>query len=453
MKSCIFTLISLTMFATLAMSQEQKTVTLKGKVRDYKSTMPLAAQIKIIYADDQLPTQETLAKADGSFEINTLPKMCVIQATTQGYIVSNVLVNFEKLGEPNVQIEIPLVFKGKTKINQLLFEFASQKKEKEVEQDTGVPKNKQLFQAIDAIDNKVVAAQFSIKGLYKNSFVNKKTTQEASVFEHNFTEREHIILNVSAEGYQNFLSEIDIETFNKTIHENTAKLVKKVSFLNLIIKNEAELQNINVFERNNGTQKQVGLAKTNGMYFGSLITGALYKVTIDTKIAKEITQEFTAIEGLNQVVITLEAKADKSPVIAENKPITPTETKVVQLEKQAYTPDSKPISLENQVLYFDQSSTVLNQASKEILEEISKKMLASPETKIEITGHTDNTGDSRQNLYLSEFRAKVISNFLYNKGIKTHRIILHGNGSKAPSTGNDTEENRQKNRRAELRFY
>ncbi len=453
MKSCIFTLISMIMFTTLSMGQEQKTVALKGKVRDYKSTMPLAAQIKIIYTDDQLPTQETPAKADGSFEIKVLPKTCVMQATTQGYIVSNVVMNLENLSEPNVQAEIPLVFKGKSKINQLLFEFASQKKEKEAEQNTGIPKNKQLFQATDATDNRVLAAQFSIKGLYKNSFVNKKTSQESSVFEHNFTEREHIILNVSADGYQNFLSEIEIETFNETVHENTAPLIKKISFLNLIIKNEAELQNLNVFERNNGTQKQVGLAKSNGMYFGSLTSGASYKITIDTKIAKEITQEFTATEGLNQVVITLEAKADKSPVVSENKPFTPTETKVVLLEKQAYLPDNKLISLENQVLYFDQSSTVLNQASKAILEEISKKMLESPDTKIEITGHTDNIGDSRQNLYLSEFRAKVISNFLYNKGIKTHRIILQGSGSKAPNTGNDTEENRQKNRRAELRFY
>ena len=446
MKSCIITLILLTMFATLGVGQEQKTVTLKGKIRDYKSTMPLAAQIKVIYTDAQLPTQETMAKADGSFEINTLPKTCVLQATAQGYIVSNVLMNLENLQETNVQVEIPLIFKGKSKINQLLLEFASQRKEKEVEKATGVPQNKQLFQATDATNNKVVAAQFNIKGLYKNSVINKSTTKEASVFEHNFTEREHIVLNVSAEGYQNFLGEIDIEVFDETVHENTALLIKKVAFLNLLLKNETELQKLYLFDINNGSQKPINLSKINGLYFGSLVVGNRYKIVVESKSAKETTQEFTASEGINQMVMMLENKP-------ENSFVPPSLTKIVEIKKQTYTPDSKAINLENQVLLFDKSSTTLSQEAKDILEKVSEKMISSPETKIEITGHTDNIGDSRQNLYLSEFRAKVIANFLYNKGIQTDRIKLKGDGGKTPITDNDTEDNRQKNRRAELRFY
>jgi outer membrane protein OmpA-like peptidoglycan-associated protein len=42
---------------------------------------------------------------------------------------------------------------------------------------------------------------------------------------------------------------------------------------------------------------------------------------------------------------------------------------------------------------------------------------------------------------------------MFNKGIKDNQITLKGDGSKQPNAENSTEENRQKNRCAELRFY
>ncbi|WP_305951918.1 OmpA family protein [Emticicia oligotrophica] len=448
MKSSLFLLILLTIFTTSAMSQENQTVTLKGIIRDYKSKMPLATQIKIIYTDSQLNTQESNSKGDGSFEIKTLPKQCVFQAKTNGYIVSNVLMNLENLSESTAIAEIPLVFNGRSKINQLLLEFSERKKEKEAEQDKGIPINKQVFQAVDALENKAIPAQFRLTGTYKNKVINKATSREASVFDHNFTEREHLMVEVMAEGYQKFLSEIDIETFDETVHENTAKLIKKISFLNLIIKNEVELQNVNIFEVSGGTQKQIVLSKTNNMYLGQLKTGGSYKISINSNTEKEVIREFLAVEGVNQVLVVLEPKKKKQTNFANSIAV---ETKTVQMEKQAYTAEKKPFNLEQKTLFFDQSSCVLKPESKQILEEISKQLLDSPDVNIEITGYADNIGDARQNQYLSEFRAKVISNYLFNKGVKDNRIKLKGDGGKKAE--NDTEDARQRNRRAELRFY
>lgn len=433
------------------MSQDNLSVTLKGIIRDHKSKMPLAAKIKIIYTDSQFNTQEANAKGDGSFEIKTLPKQCVFQAKTNGYIVSNVLMNLENLSESTAIVEIPLVFNGKSKINQLLLEFSERKKEKEAEQDKGIPINKQVFQAVDALENKAIPAQFRLTGTYKNNVINKATSREASVFDHNFTEREHLMVEVMAEGYQKFLSEIDIETFDETVHENTAKLIKKISFLNLIIKNEVELQNVNVFEVSGGTQKQIVLSKTNNMYLGQLKTGGSYKISINSNTEKEVIREFLAVEGVNQVLVVLEPKQKKQNNFAGNPSPAAVETKIVQVEKQAYTAEKKTFNLEQKTLFFDQSSCVLKPESKQILEEISKQLLDSPDVNIEITGYADNIGDARQNQYLSEFRAKVISNFLFNKGVKDNRIKLKGDGGKKADS--DTEEARQRNRRAELRFY
>lgn len=451
MKSSLLLLTLLAIFTTSAMSQDNLSVTLKGTIRDHKSKMPLAAKIKIIYTDSQFNTQEANAKGDGSFEIKTLPKQCVFQAKTNGYIVSNVLMNLENLSETTAVAEIPLVFNGKSKINQLLLEFSERKKEKEAEQDKGIPINKQVFQAVDALENKAIPAQFRLTGTYKNNVINKATSREASVFDHNFTEREHLMVEVMAEGYQKFLSEIDIETFDETVHENTAKLIKKISFLNLIIKNEVELQNVNVFEVSGGTQKQIVLSKTNNMYLGQLKTGGSYKISINSNTEKEVIREFLAVEGVNQVLVVLEPKQKKQNNFAGNPSPAAVETKIVQVEKQAYTAEKKTFNLEQKTLFFDQSSCVLKPESKQILEEISKQLLDSPDVNIEITGYADNIGDARQNQYLSEFRAKVISNFLFNKGVKDNRIKLKGDGGKKADS--DTEEARQRNRRAELRFY
>lgn len=440
MNRCFLMLIYLTMLHTLAVSQESKNVKIKGKIEDLKTKMPLAAQITIIYKDAETNIKEINNNTDGSFEIDALPKQLILQAKSNNYIVSNVLMNVENLETTNIVCNIPLLFDNKSKNNQLYLQFAAQRTDSVAQNN--IPKNTQIFQAIDALDGHIVPAQFRLVNADKKDVVTIKTGPENPVFKYNFTQKDNILVQVTANGYQNFLSNIVIKSFDETVHENTAKLIKKVSFLNLIVKNEANLSKIEVVEMSRA--KSILLSKIDGIHLGSLTVGEKYKITIHSKNASPIIKELEAIEGLNQLVISLDSKAQTFSEV---------ETKVVQVEKQAFKATNKPVNLETQTIFFDQSSTVLKQESKEILEQISKKMLESPEINIEITGHTDNIGDVRQNIYLSEFRAKVISNFLFNKGIKFNRITLKGDGSTQPNAENNTEENRQKNRRAELRFY
>ena len=77
-------------------------------------------------------------------------------------------------------------------------------------------------------------------------------------------------------------------------------------------------------------------------------------------------------------------------------------------------------------------------------------MKANPKMKIEILGYTDNNGDPRLNLSLSHFRATVISNYIFNKGVNADRIKATGKGQEEAIAPNDTEENRIKNRRVEF---
>lgn len=448
MKSCSIILILLTLLSTSAVCQENQSVTLKGKISDYKSKMPLASQIKIIYTDSQLNTQESNTKGDGSFELKVFQKNFILQAKAEGYIVSNVVMNLEAPAIPSiVQAQVPMIIDGKFKNNQFIVDFTQRNQSDNASKE---PFNRQVFQAIDATDGSIIGAKFRLIGSNRNEIVNTETSVEESVFEHDFTKKDNLLLEVTAKGYQKFLGNIVIDNLDNNTNRYIVKLIKSVSFLNLIIiHNKINLQSIAIID--NTTKKAIQLSENGNVYFGMLDINKKYTVKINTTETGEIIRELVATEGVNQLLIKLEPKVQNQVNFTDENISLSAQTKVVTMEKQAFTTEKKTVSLENKTLFFDQSSYVLKPEAKQVLEEISKQLLDSPNINIEITGYADNVGDVRQNQYLSEFRAKVISSFLFNKGINDKRIKLKGDGGKQADS--DTEEARQRNRRVELRFY
>lgn len=65
----------------------------------------------------------------------------------------------------------------------------------------------------------------------------------------------------------------------------------------------------------------------------------------------------------------------------------------------------------------------------------------------ELGGHTDNVGDDKSNLTLSENRAKSVYSYLISKGISSERLSFNGYGETQFITTNDSEGGRAKNRR------
>ncbi|GAB3248808.1 hypothetical protein GCM10027347_05470 [Larkinella harenae] len=110
----------------------------------------------------------------------------------------------------------------------------------------------------------------------------------------------------------------------------------------------------------------------------------------------------------------------------------------------------KTVTLNN--VYFDQSSYMLRPESYTQLNQLVNLLKNRPEVKIEIAGHTDNVGDPRLNLALSENRARVITSYLITNGISESRLRHKGYGHTRPIAANDTEENKRKNRRVEVRL-
>ncbi|MFH1263956.1 MAG: OmpA family protein [Pseudomonadota bacterium] len=94
----------------------------------------------------------------------------------------------------------------------------------------------------------------------------------------------------------------------------------------------------------------------------------------------------------------------------------------------------------------------LKPASFKVLDETAAALKEVPEVRVEVQGHTDNTGPSAANLSLSEARAKTVMNYLVSKGIDPKRLQAKGYGGTKPIADNATKADRAKNRRVELNW-
>ena len=108
------------------------------------------------------------------------------------------------------------------------------------------------------------------------------------------------------------------------------------------------------------------------------------------------------------------------------------------------------IVLEN--IFYQTDRYQLEKSSIGELERIFLFLAQNPKVRIEISGHTDNTGSEQYNRTLSENRAKAVAEYLIGKGIAADRIVAKGYGFDKPVADNQSEEGRAKNRRTELKI-
>jgi len=100
---------------------------------------------------------------------------------------------------------------------------------------------------------------------------------------------------------------------------------------------------------------------------------------------------------------------------------------------------------------FETGRSALKPDSYTILDIVAASLVANPGIKIEIGGHTDNTGASATNLRLSQARADAVRAYLASKGVTPERMVSKGYGAAQPVAQNTTATGRAQNRRVELR--
>ncbi len=110
----------------------------------------------------------------------------------------------------------------------------------------------------------------------------------------------------------------------------------------------------------------------------------------------------------------------------------------------------KKVVLNN--ILFQTGKSILTTSSYAELEKLLGILNDNPQMKIEISGHTDNTGSLQLNLKLSEDRAKAVVEYLAQKGIDRTRLEYKGFGPQQPIADNITADGRTKNRRVEFKI-
>ncbi len=120
-------------------------------------------------------------------------------------------------------------------------------------------------------------------------------------------------------------------------------------------------------------------------------------------------------------------------------------------------PDELPKAVQKftgaiQGITFKAASAEVQKSSFGTLDRAAKVLAEFADLRLEVQGHTDNTGDHDANVKLSDDRAQAVRNYLVSKGIAAERIIAKGFGPDQPAADNKTAAGRAKNRRIEFKL-
>jgi OOP family OmpA-OmpF porin len=99
---------------------------------------------------------------------------------------------------------------------------------------------------------------------------------------------------------------------------------------------------------------------------------------------------------------------------------------------------------------FDPGSDVISDVSIPLIEALSALLQQCPGVPIEVAGHTDSQGTERNNLTLSENRAKAVLVALLGTGVDVSTLKAVGYGETKPVADNGTDDGREANRRIEF---
>ncbi len=100
---------------------------------------------------------------------------------------------------------------------------------------------------------------------------------------------------------------------------------------------------------------------------------------------------------------------------------------------------------------FNRASASLTPDAMTILRRVAQTLVANPNIRIEVSGHTDATGSRSTNLRLSTARAESVRAFLQLQGVAPERMRAMGYGPDYPIASNGTRSGRALNRRVELK--
>jgi len=102
------------------------------------------------------------------------------------------------------------------------------------------------------------------------------------------------------------------------------------------------------------------------------------------------------------------------------------------------------------LILFETNQFSLKPAARESLAKLAGILLACPDLRLEVYGHTDSVGSDAYNQLLSEKRAAAVREYLVQQGLPVSSVAVMGFGKTQPVASNATAAGRQRNRRVEF---
>jgi len=182
-----------------------------------------------------------------------------------------------------------------------------------------------------------------------------------------------------------------------------------------------ELINLETNER----ESLVNSDSVSGAYLMVLTQGAEYALYVNRKgyLFQSLNFNYSEVKDFKPIVLNIDLEKAKQGTIAV---------------------------LEN--IFFEVDKYDLKEKSTTELQKIKRFLVENPDVRVEISGHTDNTGSPVHNQELSEKRAQSVYSYLVAQGLNVERLTTKGYGSHQPIADNETESGRQKNRRIEFKI-
>ncbi|MDQ1899795.1 OmpA family protein [Paracoccus sp. WLY502] len=101
-------------------------------------------------------------------------------------------------------------------------------------------------------------------------------------------------------------------------------------------------------------------------------------------------------------------------------------------------------------ILFATGSAAVSGAAQNDLYAVARNLNQYPNSRVEVVGHTDNTGSAALNMDLSQRRAQSVTGILAAAGVSPSRLVATGAGFNQPVASNDTAAGRAQNRRVEI---
>ena len=444
----LFGLFHLNPAAPIKMPQD--TVTIYGVCWDVSTGIDIKVKASALLKNGKINLGES--NEEGKFELRLPESAQHVVFEREGYRTEILPVNFIGKMENHFRfvMHVEMIKKDSQQVNKVLFT--------EVNNPVKLsPQSKKLFFEVREAKNRrllraKVCLNFTQTGKVE-CYDTDTTKNNAPIL---IEAQEKVSIIVSAPGYKDYIGNLMNGQPENSEEFYQIRLLSEVSILSMHLP-EPGSSPVSYFlsgTKEDKFENNLWIGGKNGRWFDywPFTRPGVHYITATLGSAILMDQSLAIVRGLN--FMAPQAKVPENLMIATTKaPEKPGQQPV--LNSITVVAKKQPINsrtYDSTVLYFDQSSYHLRNATKLTLDSVAQLLANQKQLTISITGHSDNVGKQDLNVILSEYRARVVTNYSKENGVHPTQLSYNWKGPDAPAALNDTPENKMKNRRVVIRY-